>query len=69
MARRMGLSSGANPSVWRRSRLPRGSGRAIKNGQKWSNNGPKVTDGFAPLDNPIWRAMEQKALRYPPRKL
>ena len=34
MAHWMGLSSGANPLVWCRSRLPRGSGRAIKNHPK-----------------------------------
>ena len=36
MARRMELSSGANPSVSRRSRQPRGSGSATKNLTKWS---------------------------------
>ena len=34
MAHRMGLSSGANPLAWRRSRQPHGSGRAIKNALK-----------------------------------
>ena len=42
----MGLSSGANPLVWRRSRLPRGSGRAIKNPENWPKATPRRVIGL-----------------------